>query len=120
MAPPIGTRRTMALRSEVSNTQTSNSAAPSSSSSPQPQLQRLVSQSLGYQPLNVLNVVLGNKVILPSYRSHYREELVSGIPVDKLYVCQRCFRYTKEVVLFLAHKVRKDYITHQERVLETG
>lgn len=54
---------------------------------------------------NVLNVVLGNLLIKPWYPSFYPEDLV-GKKVDRLYVCQTCFRYSKELIPYLAHVVR--------------
>ncbi|OAG03661.1 acyl-CoA N-acyltransferase [Paraphaeosphaeria sporulosa] len=54
---------------------------------------------------NVHNVVLGSLVIEPWFSSEgYPEEIV-GKEVDKLYVCQWCFKYTKELVPFLQHMV---------------
>lgn len=53
---------------------------------------------------NVLNVVLGNLLIKPWYPSFYPEDLV-GRKVDRLYVCQWCFRYSKELMPYLAHMV---------------
>ncbi|MCJ1402053.1 hypothetical protein MMC11_005272 [Xylographa trunciseda] len=51
---------------------------------------------------NVLNVVLGDILFPTWYPSFYPEELV-GKDTDRLYVCQSCFKYTKEAVPFLAH-----------------
>lgn len=51
---------------------------------------------------NVLNVVLGTMLIKPWYPSFYPEELV-GRTVDRLYVCQWCFKYSKELMPFLGH-----------------
>ena len=105
MAPPalpaMGTRRTMALRHE-----TTQSLSPASGSAPASP-HRTVAHTLGQRPLNVINVVLGDKQISPAYYSSYREELVTGEPVDRMYVCERCFKYTREVVLFMAHKARE-------------
>lgn len=53
---------------------------------------------------NVLNVVLGNLLIKPWYPSFYPEDLV-GRKVDRLYVCHWCFRYSKELMPYLAHMV---------------
>lgn len=53
---------------------------------------------------NVLNVVLGNLLIKPWYPSFYPEELV-GKKAERLYVCQWCFRYSKELMPYLAHVV---------------
>ena len=54
---------------------------------------------------NVLNVVLGNLLIKPWYPSFYAEDLVGKV-VDRLYVCQACFRYSRELMPYLAHMVR--------------
>ncbi|KAI8939000.1 hypothetical protein NX059_004844 [Plenodomus lindquistii] len=51
---------------------------------------------------NVLEVVFGSLLIKPWYPSFYPEDLV-GRRVERLYVCQWCFRYTKELVGFLGH-----------------
>ncbi|CAI6334635.1 unnamed protein product [Periconia digitata] len=51
---------------------------------------------------NVLEVVLGSLPIKPWYPSFYPEELV-GRRVDRLNVCQWCFKYTKELPAFLGH-----------------
>jgi len=51
---------------------------------------------------NVLNVVLGNLLIKPWFPSFYPEEII-GKKVDRLYVCQSCFRYSKELIPYLAH-----------------
>jgi hypothetical protein len=59
---------------------------------------------------NVLEVVFGSLLIQPWYPSFYPEELV-GRKVDRLYVCQWCFKYSKELIGFLGHLVSS---THQE------
>ncbi|MCJ1387912.1 hypothetical protein MMC18_000755 [Xylographa bjoerkii] len=51
---------------------------------------------------NILNVVLGEILFPTWYPSFYPEELV-GKDTDRLYVCPWCFKYSKEVVPFLAH-----------------
>ncbi|PVH96363.1 hypothetical protein DM02DRAFT_617271 [Periconia macrospinosa] len=51
---------------------------------------------------NVLEVVLGSLPIQPWYPSFYPEELV-GRRVDRLNVCQWCFKYTKELLPFVGH-----------------
>ncbi|KAK1918970.1 hypothetical protein P3342_001100 [Pyrenophora teres f. teres] len=51
---------------------------------------------------NVLEVVFGSLLVKPWYPSFYPEELV-GRRVDRLYVCQWCFKYTTEEVKFLGH-----------------
>lgn len=55
-------------------------------------------------PPNVLEVVFGSLLIKPWYPSFYPEELV-GRKVERLYVCQWCFKYTKELTGFLKHLV---------------
>ena len=57
--------------------------------------------------LNVLNVVLGNLLIKPWYPSFYPKELV-GQRTERLYVCQWCFKYSKELVPYVSHLVRID------------
>lgn len=98
--PPLRTR-SKTIKHEPS--QASDAGAPQEAGSPQ---RRGVAQALGEKPLNILNVALGDKLIGPSYPSIYREEIVTGEPVETLYICERCFRYSKEAVLLLAHKVR--------------
>ena len=56
--------------------------------------------------LNILNVVLGNLLIKPWYPSFYPKELV-GQRTERLYVCQWCFKYSKELVPYVSHLVRK-------------
>lgn len=51
---------------------------------------------------NVLHVVLGNLLIKPWYPSFYPEDLV-GSRTERLYVCQWCFRYSRELMPYLAH-----------------
>lgn len=53
---------------------------------------------------NVHNVVLGDILFKTWYPSFYPEELV-GRDLERLYVCQRCFKYSKELMPFLAHVV---------------
>ena len=53
---------------------------------------------------NVLEVVFGSLLIQPWYPSFYPEELV-GRRVERLYVCQWCFKYSKELVGFIGHLV---------------
>ena len=55
---------------------------------------------------NVHYVVLGNLQFKPWYPSFYPEELV-GKEVDKLYVCQWCFKYSKDVLPFQEHVVSR-------------
>lgn len=56
--------------------------------------------------LNILNVVLGHLLIKPWYPSFYPKELV-GQRTERLYVCQWCFKYSKELVPYVSHLVRK-------------
>ncbi|KAF2274813.1 uncharacterized protein EI97DRAFT_401301 [Westerdykella ornata] len=51
---------------------------------------------------NVKEVVFGNLLIKPWYPSFYPEELV-GRTVERLYVCQWCFKYSRELMGFLGH-----------------
>ncbi|KAI4794566.1 uroporphyrinogen-III synthase-like protein, partial [Aureobasidium sp. EXF-8846] len=53
---------------------------------------------------NVLNVVLGNIQIKPWYPSFYPEDLV-GRKAERLYVCECCFRYSRELMPYLAHRL---------------
>jgi hypothetical protein len=53
---------------------------------------------------NVLNVVLGNLRFPAWYPSFYPEDLV-GKECKDLYVCQRCFSYSKELAPYLSHRV---------------
>jgi hypothetical protein len=49
-------------------------------------------------------VIFGSLLIQPWYPSFYSEELV-GKKVERLYVCQWCFKYAKELIKFLGHLV---------------
>lgn len=71
---------------------------------PQPQPQPQHQQRPGPMEPNVLNVVLGDLLVKPWYPSFYPEELV-GRRVERLYVCQWCFKYSKELIPFLGHTV---------------
>ncbi|CAN9432344.1 unnamed protein product [Alternaria alternata] len=51
---------------------------------------------------NVLEVVFGSLLIQPWYPSFYPEELV-GRRVERLYVCQWCFKYSRELLGFIGH-----------------
>ncbi|KAF2807893.1 histone acetyltransferase, MYST family [Mytilinidion resinicola] len=52
---------------------------------------------------NVHNAVLGSLLIKPWYPSFYPEELV-GREVERLYICQWCFKYSKDLINeFLGH-----------------
>ena len=59
--------------------------------------------------LNIRKVILGDILFDPWYPSFYPEELV-GREVDRLNVCQWCFKYSKDLVPYLAHIVRKHFI----------
>jgi len=65
---------------------------------------------------NVVNVVLGDLLIKPWYPSFYPEELV-GRKTERLYVCQWCFKYSKELMPFLGHVVRLSPTPTQTRPL---
>ncbi|KAL8706226.1 MAG: hypothetical protein Q9201_000732 [Fulgogasparrea decipioides] len=54
--------------------------------------------------LNVQHVVLGDILFKTWYPSSYPEDLV-GRDLDRLYVCQRCFKYCRDLVPFLAHRL---------------
>lgn len=74
--------------------------ARSGASTPQPQAQ--VKEPAGP---NLLEVVLGNWWVKPWYPSFYPPELV-GKKCESLYVCQWCFKYTKDLQAgYLAHMV---------------
>lgn len=62
---------------------------------------------------NVLEVVFGSLLIKPWFPSFYPEELV-GRKVERLYVCQWCFKYTKELVPFLGHLVSRTELSHAQ------
>ncbi|KAI4125400.1 MAG: hypothetical protein LQ338_004262 [Usnochroma carphineum] len=80
--------------------------APSSRSAPSPK---------SANP-NVQQVVLGDIIFKTWYPSYYPEELV-GRDIDRLYVCQWCFKYCRDVVPFLAHRklcrAREDHLPGQ-------
>jgi len=67
----------------------------------------IAAQLNGEKPadLNVRNVVLGDILFKTWYPSFYPEELV-GREAERLHVCQWCFKYTKELIPYLAHIVR--------------
>ncbi|KAL8940476.1 MAG: hypothetical protein Q9216_002805 [Gyalolechia sp. 2 TL-2023] len=52
---------------------------------------------------NVQHVVLGDLLFKTWYPSRYPEELI-GRDVNRLYVCQWCFKYCQDLVPFLAHR----------------
>jgi hypothetical protein len=53
---------------------------------------------------NVKEVVLGDMWVKPWFRSYYPDELV-GQTLDTLYVCQWCFKYTKDLLPYVGHQV---------------
>lgn len=55
--------------------------------------------------LNVRNVVLGDILFKAWYPSFYPEELI-GRELERLFVCQWCFKYSKDLMPYLAHTVR--------------
>ena len=55
--------------------------------------------------LNVRNVVLGDVLFKAWYPSFYPEELI-GRELERLFVCQWCFKYSKDLMPYLAHTVR--------------
>ncbi|KAI9676846.1 MAG: hypothetical protein M1817_006685 [Caeruleum heppii] len=54
---------------------------------------------------NILRVVLGDLLFDTWYESFYPEELVNGgkHEVERLYVCRWCFKYSKELMPYMAH-----------------
>lgn len=55
--------------------------------------------------LNVRNVVLGDVLFKAWYPSFYPEEMI-GRELERLFVCQWCFKYSKDLMPYLAHTVR--------------
>jgi hypothetical protein len=55
-------------------------------------------------PRNILNVVLGDTLFKTWYPSLYPEELV-GRKTETLHICPWCFKYSKELIPYLAHVV---------------
>jgi hypothetical protein len=53
----------------------------------------------------VKEVVLGNLWVKPWYKSFYAEEIVGRGFLERLYVCQWCFKYTKDLGGYLGHTV---------------
>lgn len=53
---------------------------------------------------SVQSVVLGETLFKAWYPSFYPEEL-AGPETERLYICQWCFKYAKDVGLYLAHTV---------------
>lgn len=97
MTVPTPTMATTAAPPSAPQPQSANKQDPR----PQPQQQQ---RPAAMEP-NVLNVVLGDLLVKPWYPSFYPEELV-GRRVERLYVCQWCFKYSKELIPFLGHTVR--------------
>ena len=54
--------------------------------------------------LSIRDVILGDISFGTWYPSFYPEELI-GREVDRLFVCQWCFKYTGDAAAFLAHRV---------------
>lgn len=80
----------------------------------------LAVQRNGEKPvdLNIRSVVLGDISFKTWYSSFYPEELI-GRKVDRLYVCQWCFKYSKDVMPYLAHIVGIHRRAVKTRVLTT-
>ena len=55
---------------------------------------------------DIHHIVLGDILFDTWYPSFYPDELV-GKELDRLYVCQSCFKYSKEQQQYLAHLVSK-------------
>ncbi|KAK8206821.1 SAS complex subunit [Zalaria obscura] len=51
----------------------------------------------------VVNVILGNLQIKPWYPSFYSDSIAGESPIERLYVCQWCFRYSRELMPYLGH-----------------
>lgn len=58
--------------------------------------------------VTVKEVVLGNMQMKPAHGANYPVELV-GKEVEKLYVCEYCFKYTEDVCKMVGHLVRLFY-----------
>jgi MYST family zinc finger domain len=60
------------------------------------------------QSRNIQNVVLGDVLFKTWYPSFYPEDLVSDsrTETERLYVCRWCFKYSKEIMPYMAHVVR--------------
>lgn len=81
------------------------SASPYSDSLGPPLLSTARTPPRAVRDLNVKHVVLGDVLFKTWYPSFYPEELVSR-DLDRLHVCDGCFKYSKELMPFLAHVVR--------------
>ena len=53
---------------------------------------------------NIGSVVLGDLSFETWYPSFYPEDVV-GKDIERLYVCQWCFKYSRELMPYLAHRV---------------
>jgi hypothetical protein len=53
---------------------------------------------------DVQNIVLGDMLFRTWYPSFYPEEIM-GKELERLYVCQWCFKYSKDEMPFLSHMV---------------
>ncbi|KAI4143669.1 MAG: hypothetical protein LQ340_006914 [Diploschistes diacapsis] len=60
---------------------------------------------------SVQSVVLGETLFKAWYPSFYPEEL-AGPETERLYICQWCFKYAKDVGLYLAHTKHCDVASH--------
>lgn len=78
-----------------------NLTAPTTPARPSKRLKRAGSAS----ELNVEEVILGDRIVSPSFASLYREELVGTETIRRLYVCEGCFKYTKDAVAYVGHRV---------------
>lgn len=63
---------------------------------------------------NVLEVVFGSLLIKPWYPSFYPDELV-GRKIERLYVCQWCFKYSNKLNPFLGHLVSLNCFSNYAR-----
>lgn len=57
------------------------------------------------QDPTVKEVVLGNLWVKPWFKSAYAEEIVGRGFLERLYVCQWCFKYTTELGGYMGHTV---------------
>lgn len=55
--------------------------------------------------LNVLNAILGDRIITPYYPSLYREEFIGTETLERLWVCEKCFKYGVDGGKVWAHRV---------------
>ena len=51
----------------------------------------------------ILNIVHGSYDFQPWYPSYYPETIIGPFPVDRLFVCQNCYKYTTDGNAFYAH-----------------